>query len=285
MFIESTPIGITKVFKELKQQGLGITDHRQLTHYFLAQNNTAWVIRSIIETRFLAADKPFFNVYPKVCEALSNTSIEITPSTIPRSVIHELPAISIRLPINSLQAKKAETTWAIVSVFDGRPHELLKATGLTKFFGCADDPFLAVYHCDKEGVHLSTVPLYSSFKNGDCHNIEGKRDGIELLCRIVLGVMLLAADPDYIKPVLLKADENKTTPLDERIARAKNRGVFGFTIGEDIERSPHFRRPHFAVRWTGKGGEIPKLVPVKGAIINKKLMTTVPTGYEVINDE
>jgi hypothetical protein len=39
------------------------------------------------------------------------------------------------------------------------------------------------------------------------------------------------------------------------------------------------------VRWTGKGGEIPKLVPVKGAIINKKLMTTVPTGYEVINDE
>jgi hypothetical protein len=285
MFIESTPIGIIKVFKDIKKQGIGITDYRQLTHYFLAQKNTPWVIRSIIETRFIAAEKPFFNVYPKVCEALSKTSIEITPSTIPRSVIHELPAISIKLPIKSTEAKIAQANWVIVSVFDKHPHELLKATGLTRFFGCADEPFLAIYHCDTQGVSLSTVPLYSSFKDSDCVNIEGKREEFELLCRIVLGVMLLASDPNYIKPVLLKADENKTTPLNERVERAKKRGVYGFTIGEDIERSPHFRRPHFAVRWTGKGGEIPKLVPVKGAVINKKLMITVPTGYEVIGDE
>jgi hypothetical protein len=38
--------------------------------------------------------------------------------------------------------------------------------------------------------------------------------------------------------------------------------------------------PHFGLRWTGEGRKIPKIVPIKGSVINKKLVAEVPTGYE-----
>ena len=46
-----------------------------------------------------------------------------------------------------------------------------------------------------------------------------------------------------------------------------------------MECAPHFRRPHFAIRWTGKGGAVPRMVPVKGSVVKRQLATDVPTGY------
>ena len=62
------------------------------------------------------------------------------------------------------------------------------------------------------------------------------------------------------------------------IARAKRKGKFGFSIGKKYETMPHFRRPHFALRHTGKGGSIPKIVPAKSSIVHKSVLTRVPTG-------
>jgi len=285
-FISETPLVITKWLKHLKAEQAGITDRRQLIHYFLNQKNIPNTLMAIIENRFIAAEKPFFNVYPRVCESLAKTRLTLKPESIPQSIIHKMPAISIRLPVNSREAKIAKTDWFIVSVFDGEPFERMKKTGLHSLFGCGQGPFLALYCYDGPHCRLSTTPMDSNFDEAERQGVTDEHiDATNMLCRIGLGVMLLAADPDYIKPVLLKADEGKTTPIEERIARAKNRGVHGFTIGEEIERCPHFRRPHFAIRWTGKGAEIPKLVPVKGAIVGKKEMTTVPTGFEGNQDE
>jgi len=286
-FISETPVQIKKVLKNIQDLDPTVTDRRQLMHYFLEKKNAPCVILSIIENRFITAEKPFFNVYPKVAQALANTKLSIKPSDIPKSIIHDLPAISIRLPIGSSQEKNAKTNWFIISVFDGDPLRILNASGMNRFFGCQGKPFVAIYSIDESSnyIRLSTAPFDVSFDDADNHLPDQEKRSTAEICRIALGVMLLAADPDYIKPVLLKADEGKTTPIEERIARAKNRGVYGFTIGEEIERCPHFRRPHFAIRWTGKGAEIPKLVPVKGAIVGKEKMTTVPTGYEEQSDE
>ena len=53
------------------------------------------------------------------------------------------------------------------------------------------------------------------------------------------------------------------------------------TSGKDFERtvSPHMRVPHFAIRWTGKGRTKPKLVPVKGSLVNREKILPIPTGY------
>lgn len=94
---------------------------------------------------------------------------------------------------------------------------------------------------------------------------------------------MLACDSRYCEPILLNRDKQKRlTEEDKKKAqnRARNRGVYGFDIGKDVEISPHFRRPHFAIRWTGEGRKVPKLVPVKGAVINKRLLEEIPTGYD-----
>jgi len=280
-FLDHTPLHIVKHWMDfLKKQDIGITSRHQLLAYFLETNKTNNIVPAVMENRFISAKMPFFNVYPKVAEALAKTKLTIRPCDIQKSIIHDIPAISIKLAKESKEAIAAKTEWFIISVFDGDPYKIVSTSGFARrFFGCGK-PFIAVYFSTQGWSSLSAVPLDSFFEESEFPETD-IQSGLKTVCRIALGVMMLAADPDYIKPVLLKADEDKTTPLEERIARARNRGVYGFTIGEDIERSPHFRRPHFAIRWTGNGGEIPKLVPVKGSIVGNKELVTVPTGYEI----
>ena len=286
-FIQHTPVFVDQWMKQSNVVAAGVTDKRQLAHYFIEHRDQPRALAAIIENRFVNADRPFFNVYPKIADSLLKTSLSIKPNAIPRSSIHDMPALSIRLPVGSDAANKVGTNWFIVSLFIENAFENIKSFGVNRLFGC-DEPFMAIYCSshDKTVMRLSTSLMDTTFADAELVRIEGnyasatEKQQIDMLCKLALGVMFLASDPDYVKPVLLKADENKTTPLEERIERAKRRGVFGFTIGEDIERCPHFRRPHFAIRWTGKGATIPKLVPVKGAVIGKEIMTTVPTGFE-----
>lgn len=226
------------------------------------------------EYYWIESGKPFFHAFPAVVKALIKTPLHIKPEQIPKSIVHLLDSLCVKLPQPSL------------SEFRGVTHFFIRVTSSSvdvNGSGLDQNPCVAFSFSDVDAAFTHAIRFSETAETSEVgSDIESGADVIRRrnIVRVGLGVMMLAADPDYIKPVLLKADENKTTPLEERIERAKRRGVFGFSIGEDIERSPHFRRPHFATRWTGKGATIPKLVPVKGAVIGKEIMTTVPTGFE-----
>lgn len=226
------------------------------------------------EYYWIENEKPFFHVYPAVVKALIKTPLHIKPEDIPKSIVHSLDSLCIKLPQPSLPE------------FFGVTHFFIRVTSSSVDVNGAnldENPCVAFSFSDANAAFTHATRFNETAEKSEVgSDIESDAEVIRRrnIVRVGLGVMMLASDPDYIKPVLLKADENKTTPLEERIERAKRRGVFGFTIGEEIERCPHFRRPHFAIRWTGKGATIPKLVPVKGAVIGKEIMTTVPTGFE-----
>lgn len=107
--------------------------------------------------------------------------------------------------------------------------------------------------------------------------------------RIALTVLMLADDPEIITPDVLADNQNRyDKETDEgwkrgAESRAKNRGVFGWSIGKNIEVAPHIRRPYWAIRHTGPGKKIPKIVPVKGCKVNWDKLTTIPTGYILPN--
>ena len=110
--------------------------------------------------------------------------------------------------------------------------------------------------------------------------------GRALATRIALTVCMLADDPEIITPDVLKDDQGRyEKEKDEawkRTAerRARNKGVFGWSIGKNIEVAPHVRRPHWAIRHKGKGQKkTPELVRVKGCKVKGGKLTTVPTGY------
>lgn len=92
---------------------------------------------------------------------------------------------------------------------------------------------------------------------------------------------ILASDPEFIKPDVLAADREKFDATGDMkyVEKAKRRGVVGWRIGESFESIPHFRRPHLGLRHTGPGRTVPKIVPIKGAVVHRQKMTQVPTGY------
>lgn len=222
--------------------------------------------------------KPFFNIHEPVVRSIKNTSLSIKPGTIPTSVVHELGIICVKFPIGISEPLLSGVENFLIAFSDATYHHKTGAMipgGSVAF----------TYHT-KTSVHSSVCILNQNFEEAELIlDTVGETDfelkQRQLISRIGLGVMLLAADPEFIKPVLLKCDHGRNIDLEKLKKRAHQRGLIGYEIGADMEVSPHFRRPHFAIRWTGKGSEIPKLVPVKGAIIHKSKMQEIPTGYEV----
>src|SRR5690606_13981801 len=63
------------------------------------------------------------------------------------------------------------------------------------------------------------------------------------------------------------------------IERAVRRGKRAWAIGRHITVDPHYRRPHVALRWTGEGRKVPRIVPVRGSIVHRSRVAKVPTGH------
>lgn len=103
--------------------------------------------------------------------------------------------------------------------------------------------------------------------------------------RVVVGAFLMSADPDILGREVLNRDrERYADSLDPKfVEKAERRGKIGWTLGAKLARaemSPHYRRPHFAVRWTGPGRAVPVVRPIKGAVVHRKKLEAIPTGRE-----
>ena len=96
---------------------------------------------------------------------------------------------------------------------------------------------------------------------------------------------MLSKDPEFAVRILLNRDRKRidrlNTPEKMQLAvdRAIRNGRNGWTLGEHLEVSPHTRRPHFAIRWTGLGKTVPKLRPIKGCVVKSSRLYPIPTGY------
>ncbi len=127
--------------------------------------------------------------------------------------------------------------------------------------------------------------IEESFRLG-CQALAVKYEKARILAtRIALTVLMLADDPEVITADVLAADQNRyDNETDDgwkmrAKERAKQKGVFGWSIGKNIQVAPHIRRPHWAVRWTGPGKKTPQIRPIKGCKVNWDKLTKVPTGH------
>lgn len=107
----------------------------------------------------------------------------------------------------------------------------------------------------------------------------------KLVIRFAVGVGMLADDPEFMeRDVLAKHRLQYDQTKDEKyVEKAKKRGINGWNLGKTFETCPHYRRPHLALRHTGTGRTVPKIVPVRGTVVHRKKMTDVPTGYTLPN--
>jgi hypothetical protein len=102
-------------------------------------------------------------------------------------------------------------------------------------------------------------------------------DCVRLCCTLCL----LDEDPEVISPDVLAEDRAmyETTGDPKYVQKALRRGKVGWDIGRHIEVMPHYRRPHFALVWTGPGRKVPKVVKRKGCLVHREVVERIPTGF------
>ncbi len=64
------------------------------------------------------------------------------------------------------------------------------------------------------------------------------------------------------------------------VDKAHRRGKVGWDVGKHIEVIPHYRRPHMALVWTGRGRAVPRVVPRRGSVVHREAVEKVPMGWE-----
>jgi len=225
----------------------------------------------LAEIGYVRSRRPFYHVYPAVEACLANTKLDFELQQIGH--LDEVIAMCFAVgkePLLSngkVAAMLVELAHSTENVANGRVN---------------NNPILrlAVDRIRKDGKRCFTTVVYN--RTGLISDSTGELGDKTKLVSLAVGVALIAQDPRFAEPILLKRDQGKDldeVALKRAIERAKRRGRNGVAIGKGLEVSPHMRRPHFAIRWTGKGAAVPKLVPVKGSMVSRDKMFPVPTGH------
>lgn len=99
--------------------------------------------------------------------------------------------------------------------------------------------------------------------------------------RLAIGLSLMHDDPTLVERDVLADDREKyLASKDLRyVEKAERRGKVGWLVGAHIETMPHVRRPHLALRWTGVGRTVPRIVAIGATVVHRSKLTEVPTGY------
>ncbi len=102
-------------------------------------------------------------------------------------------------------------------------------------------------------------------------------DCVRLCCTLCL----LENDPEIISPDVLADDRAKYEQTgDQRyVEKARRRGKVGWDVGRQLEVIPHYRRPHMALVWTGRGRAVPRVVPRRGSVVHREVVEKVPSGF------
>lgn len=237
-----------------------------------------------VEMMWYKLMRPYFNVWPPVLSIIDSLNLDIPWSALTFS--RQTMTLLLRFQNPGFESCGSNVRHILFSLvpFDRESSPLETGLFFTWDVGEIDESGIPVYQYLSIPVGSPNEKISDTLdaSNGmfetSCHQVP--------LTRVMASVLLIANDPSLISSDVLAKDrvkfEDPKTTLEQQqaiIDRAHRRGKIGWDIGKNIEVSPHFRRPHFAIRWTGKGKETPKVVPVSGCVVKRVLASKVPTGY------
>lgn len=266
-----------------------------------------WKLRDVTQ-RWIKAGRKYYKLYPALHAAL----LKIPLNSLAQFPKWEPDCIEIRFPEHT-PITFGEHSLRSVTAFTGPLHDTY-GIGLLGIYehvvtkkvmwvahGFPWDAEIAPYNTpDKE----SPEAVRQQFARADiCTERNGTSEAKDdkalwystcaasLALRTAIFTFMLKDDPQFVEPEVLTKDAPKWDSADANqrkimVDRAVRRGKHGFTLGKQFETVPHFRRPHFAIRWTEKGRTVPRLTAIKGSVVHRDKLTTVPTGkYDAAGNE
>lgn len=139
-------------------------------------------------------------------------------------------------------------------------------------------------NCSSVEKSIDQLPVHGSMDEG----IQIPNELITKCVKLCLTLRLIGDDPDMIQPDVLSKDRIRWKTGNDELKRrledkARRRGKNGFLIGSLLDSagvSPHIRKPHVALYWTGEGRKIPKILMRKGSVVHRDKVDKIPTGYK-----
>lgn len=241
-----------------------------------AKDNQVWTLASAAQdVAWYQASRPYYKVWPSVCKALSSLRLDVKYEQVP-TVPSNVMVIRFAESMEPIENNKRLTSIMVSEwrAFRDASRGLMISA---RTEGTIDDGIMFTIGQSDDMTIEESLDIRATVT--DMMNFEKRA------ARIALTVLLLADDPNIITPDVLSKDRDEyDRSTDEAwkeraVERARRRGVVGWNIGADYEVCPHYRRPHFGLRHTGKGGTVPRIVPIKGAVVHRSRLTEVPTGY------
>lgn len=246
---------------------------------------------SLLEEDWINHRRPYYNVWPAVVPMAERLRLDIPSEAMPT----RKETLCLKLPVknNPLSWDCGEIKAILYSeqeVAEGVGSlNLVRGIGVmlnTGEMGDVNNPihtFKFFPLLDGKTVEESAelLPEHYSINVG----LKVPHDVVVMAIKLCCCVNLIGNNPDFITPDIIRSDIDKYKKGDaatkERlIEKAKKRGKNGHHFGAELETIPHYRRPHLAVVWTGKGRTTPKVVMRKGAVVQRTKLTDVPTGHD-----
>ncbi len=251
------------------------------------ERNELQVAQAAAEWMWYRKVRPYYKVWPGIAKALLRMSLDCKLQDLPlpeskvflvRFVVGQELAISGGM-LNTMliyhHTYEQNKQLFILANYTG-PDGVDYCTNFIAISGDKSDTTIKENLGDMASpvVGEETVP---SFAN----RADQRQEHFSHILRIALTLLILAKDKEFIKPDVLAADLQKydANPNQALVQKARDRGVVGWRVGYDYEQTPHFRRPHLGLRWTGEKRAVPKIVPIKGSIVHRNKVVEVPTGF------
>ena len=256
--------------RQRKELGYVMPDVVEWTNWALKESSSDEVYRLCSECQWYTEMRPYYKVWPAVAGALTKINLGISLDELGLDDI----AILLRFPLATGPVSEKHRLMTVLFSFS---HAYAETKGSLILVVQAEDiesgRIDALYGCWKDG---STEKMQKWFDRYDASG-----SALYLALKMGITTILLKNDPTFVVPDVLAKHRQayKLNPEEKYVKAAAKKGVVGWNIGESYESIPHIRRPHLGLRWTGKGGAVPRIVPIKGSIVHRDKMTQVPTGY------
>jgi hypothetical protein len=236
------------------------------------------------EYHWLQDSRPYYHLYPGILGPLLNLSLDLDTGAIrpPRR------ALSVCLPKDHRHPR--------LTFEQGQVRSILMARGSARF---SQKTYDAINLFIDVGEKIAGHPIHTfrSFRTSEGCTLQGELDAlpdhpsanfgtviprplIADVVRLCATLCLLADDPEIIEADVLSKDRPKylATRDEKYVEKAHRRGKVGWLVGRDLEKSPHYRRGHFALFWTGSGRQVPTVGWRKGTVVHREQVVKVPTG-------
>lgn len=260
----------------------------------------------LAEANYIENNRPYYNVYPTITKYLINLKEDKVPANLIR-LPHRAIAFRFSHTETNFTFQDNNKSYSLRTVFVTyvKKEEILKVDGKDK--SVTHD--VMILWMDFGEVHTERisqtesveVPIYTykilytdtnvTLEEAINASNKGKYEGLRIpddivnkVIRCVVSCCLISTDLEdgLIEPDVLSKDREKyqSTRDHKYVEKAIRRGKHGYLVGANLTISPHWRSGSpIALYWTGPGRTVPLYRPRKGAIVHRKQVKELPTGY------